>query len=173
MSKLVFESQPNFIQLRCSEPEPFYFARRRGKDSVGVLLYDLEKGFLVRMQPLVHQDDGDSKELFPCPITGSLEEGEDPRNSAIRECKEEAGYDLPDLHSLGSYIVGTQTDEIVYLFYADVSEVTPEVPTQDGTFHESISSNAWVSCDCMKELVSGECYSGLIIAYQRFLALLK
>lgn len=176
MSKQVFQSTPPFIEIRCSEPVPFYFARRKGKDSIAVLLYDFDKdSFLIRMQPLVHLDDGDSKKLFPCPITGSLDDGENPMAAALREVKEEAGYSLAPsaLRYMGSYIVGTQTDEVVHLYFADVTGMPTEAAAQDGTFHESISKNIWLSTDQVGRVVSAECYSGLIVAYYRSVSLIK
>lgn len=169
MSRQVFVSKPDFLEVRCSEPDPFYFARRRGKNSIAVLLKHQDR-YLIRYQPLVHIDDGDSKRLFACPITGSLDEGESPEQGAVREIKEEAGYNVNEssLKDLGSYIVGTQTDEVVYLFFADVSGLTPDAPMGDGTFHESISHNSWMSELDLRNLLRRECYSGLFIAYYRF-----
>lgn len=174
MSKKVFQSKPDFIEIRCSEPNPFYFARRKGKNSIGVLIYDRNtKHFLIRFQPLVHTEDGDSKELFPCPITGSLEYQENPYEAAIREVEEETGYELDGLISLGSYIVGTQTDEIVYLYFADVTGLTPNPALQDGTFHEEISENRWISIENLNKIILGECYSGLLISFYRSLPFIE
>ncbi len=49
--------------------------------------------------------------------------------AAVREVKEEAGYTV-DLLPLGRYISGTQTNEICYLFYADVTGLEPEIATR-------------------------------------------
>lgn len=171
MSKQVFVSNPPFIEIRCSEPVPYYFARRAGKDSVAVLLWRRsgeKSGYevLLRYQPLVHLADGDSKELFPCPITGSMEPGESPLAAAIREAEEESGYQMMHkrLVSMGHYIVGTQTDEVVFMYAADVTDEKPGIPIGDGTFHESISNNQWVD---WREAVIIAQYSGLIILLHR------
>jgi 8-oxo-dGTP diphosphatase len=174
MSKSVFKSGFDFLEVRCSEPVPFYFARRRGKDSIAVFLYrKTETGaeILLRHQPLVHLDDGDSTEVFPCPVTGSLELGENPELCTLREIDEETGYlVLADkLQKLGSYIVGTQTDEVVHFYAAEISEgcERQKLPASgDGGFHEAISHNEWVNAEGFtKTLVDSEesVYAGLII----------
>jgi 8-oxo-dGTP diphosphatase len=170
MSRQVFVSTPPFIEIRCSEPVPFYFARRKGKDSIGVLLFNSLTGeVLIRYQPLVHLEDGDGKGTFPCPLTGSMELDESPETCALREVYEESGYTIykEELISLGAYIVGTQTDEIVYLYAADVLNLEAEEPEGDGTFHEGISTNVWMSYD---EALAVAEYSGLIIALFRLKA---
>ena len=53
-------------------PNKFYYARRKGRDSVAVFLVDnKEQKVLIRFQPLPrHNADIDDKQvLFPCPIT--------------------------------------------------------------------------------------------------------
>jgi 8-oxo-dGTP diphosphatase len=183
MSKSVFQSNPPFLEVRCSEPVPFYFARRRGKDSIAVFLYrynrfevnegeyEAQAEILLRHQPLVHLEDGDSKEVFPCPVTGSLELGEDPELCTLREIEEETGYIVlaNELQKLGSYIVGTKTDEVVHFYTAEISEDCERqklTATGDGGFPGAISHNEWVDAEKFtKNLVKAEepVYAGLII----------
>ncbi|BAY44372.1 putative NUDIX hydrolase [Scytonema sp. HK-05] len=139
----------NWVTVK-KTPRGFDYLERKGKDSVAVFLlrrndvspviYEV----LIRQLPLCIDStefDGQMK-LFPCPITGALDEGESPEEAAIREVYEEAGFSVKVL-SLGKYIVGTQTNEICYMYYADVTGIEPDIAQQDGTYHESISKNEW------------------------------
>jgi 8-oxo-dGTP diphosphatase len=171
---VVFESPKAWVQV-IETPRKFYYLRRKHRDSVGVFL--VRKGaqgweVLVRMQPLpVHNADLDDElQLYPCPITGGLDSAdESPDECAIREVLEEAGYGVSELQDLGKYIVGTQTDETVYLFWQDVTGVEPQAAAQDGSYFESISKNEWRSLDFLKECD----YSGCQIGYYRLRELLR
>lgn len=138
----------DWIAVRES-PRGFQYLERKGKDSVAVFLLRRlgdATGWevLVRHQHLCI----DSSEvngqfnLFPCPVTGAIDEKETPEVAAVRETYEETGYKT-SLISLGQYIVGTQTNEVCYLFYADVSGIEPTEAPQEGTFLESIACNQW------------------------------
>jgi 8-oxo-dGTP pyrophosphatase MutT (NUDIX family) len=94
-----------------------------------------------------------------------------PELCTLREIDEETGYlVLADkLQKLGSYIVGTQTDEVVHFYAAEISEgcERQKLPASgDGGFHEAISHNEWVNAEGFtKTLVDSEesVYAGLII----------
>jgi 8-oxo-dGTP diphosphatase len=171
---VVFESPKAWVQV-IETPRKFYYLRRKHRDSVGVFLLRQQPNssnweVLVRMQPLpVHNADLDDEfdgemMLFPCPITGGLEsKDEDPYECAVREVMEEAGYPLESLQPLGQYIVGTQTDETVYLFWQDVTQIIPVEATQDGSYFESISKNIWQPLEFLKSCD----YSGCQIGYYR------
>ena len=150
-------------------PRNFYYLERKGKDSVGVFLvrqtgdrttYEV----LIRQQPLCidNREVNHTLTLYPCPITGSLDGDELPAAAAVREVYEEAGYTVPVL-PLGRYIVGTQTNEICYLYYADVTAIAPAEAPQDGSFFESISKNEWHPFEYLRECH----YSGCQIGYYR------
>jgi 8-oxo-dGTP pyrophosphatase MutT (NUDIX family) len=101
------------------------------------------------------------EKLYPCPITGGLYESNSPKNTAIEEAKEEAGYDIKNnIEYLGRYFVGTQTSEIVYMFFADVTGQIPEKPKGDGTYFESISKNEWRDFLDLKEFDYSACKIG-------------
>lgn len=145
--KIVFESPKGWIQV-VETPRKYYYSRRRNRDSIAAFLVQQTLGeweVLVRMQPLpIHNADLDDEfRLYPCPITGGMDQGESPKDCAAREVYEESGYSGADLKELGRYFVGTQTDETVYMYWKDVTGVSPEVPPQDGSFFESISKNEW------------------------------
>lgn len=128
----------------------FQYLERKGKDSVAVFLLRRSSENPKRYEVLIRQQhlcidnrevDGRFK-LFPCPVTGALDEGESPQAAAEREVYEETGYRV-QVSPLGQYIVGTQVNEICYLYYADVTEMEPNVAQQDGTYLESIGRNEW------------------------------
>ncbi|XHX79235.1 MAG: NUDIX domain-containing protein [Stenomitos frigidus ULC029] len=141
--------QTKWIAVKES-PRGFQYLEREGKDSVTVFLVrkssanPQQSEVLIRQQHLCvdnREVDG-TLTLFPCPITGALEEGELPEAAAIREIYEEAGYRV-QLQLFGKYIVGTQVNEICYLYYADVTGIEPDLAQQDGTYLESIGKNEW------------------------------
>lgn len=130
-------------------PGGFQFAERKGRDSVAIFLlrqstvgepYEV----LIRQQPLCIDPIivGEDLKLRPCPITGGIDGSETPEQCAVREVEEEAGYRV-EVTPLGRYIVGTQTNEICYLYYADVTGQAPGVAPQDGSYFEAISMNEW------------------------------
>jgi 8-oxo-dGTP diphosphatase len=165
LEKIVFESPKGWIQV-IETPKKYYYSRRKNKDSVAVFLVRQvveEWQVLVRMQPLpIHNADLDDEfRLFPCPLTGGMDTDELPQDCAAREVYEESGYSGADLEYLGLYLVGTQTDETVYMYWKDVTGLSPEVPNQDGSFFESISKNEWQPLSFLKECA----YSGCQIGY--------
>ena len=129
----------------------FHYLERKGKDSVAVFLLRKRKPelkeyeVLIRQQPLCidNLELNGKPRLYPCPITGGIGGNETP---------EESGFSVRVL-PLGQYIVGTQTNEICYLHYADVTGLEPEVTKQDGSYFESVSKNEWhpfeylIQCD--------------------------
>lgn len=165
--KVLFKN--DWIQVRESK-DKFFFLRRKGKNSVAVLLYR-DGEVLARYQPMcaVEVEGESTNRLAPCPITGSVEENDSYLNTAIREAKEEAGYDISSrIESTGSYIVSTQCDEICYTFIADVSSLVPEEAKGDGGYHESISYNKWVKVEDVPKLEN--VYGGLLILVNQVLA---
>lgn len=166
--------QTEWIAVKQS-PRGFQYLERKGKDSVAVFLlrtsHTVPKQLevLIRQQHLCidNQEVDGTLTLFPCPITGALEEGESPEAAASREAYEEAGYCV-EVSSCGKYIVGTQVNEICHLYYADVTGLAPDVAQQDGTYLESIGKNEWhpfeylATCD----------YAACQIGYARLRALL-
>ena len=142
-------SDYGWLKVKKSE-KGYYFSERKGKDSIAVFLVRqiIEDGnsffeVLVRKQPLPIDNSKDMK-LFNCPITGSIDEGEDIRSCAIREIEEETGYLISSekINPLGSYIVGTQTNETVYMFMTWIKDKTPKVEAEgNGNYFEGISKN--------------------------------
>ena len=156
--EIVFTTTPDFLSIKKANP-PYYYSERRGVDSVAVFLVNTNKQVLIRYQPLPPIDDG---RLFACPITGTMEPNMSPLQVARKEVKEETGYTVEGLMplDLGTYIVGTQTNERVHMFAWDVTFLEPEIPEGDGTVHEAMSENGWLDFDAAFEVAE---YSGLLI----------
>ena len=153
--KILFSTKAIAIK---ESPRGFQYLERLGKDSVAIFLvrkseWDASKyEVLIRMQPLcVDNSEVNGKpRLYACPLTGRIELGESPEQAAVRETLEESGY-ATQVTSLSRYFVGTQTNEICYLYYADVTDMNPQVALQDGTYFESVSENEWHPLDYLNE----------------------
>jgi 8-oxo-dGTP diphosphatase len=157
--------QTKWIAVKES-PRGFQYLERQGKDSVAVFLLrnsadSSRREVLIRQQHLcIDNREVDGRfTLFPCPITGALEEGESPVAAAIRETYEETGYQIQVL-SFGKYIVGTQVNEICHLYYADVTGIEPDIALQDGTYMESIGQNEWHPFDYLQSCDYAACQIG-------------
>lgn len=75
------------------------------------------------------------------------------RQTAIRELKEETGYDIDeiDLESLDWVWDSKAADTKVYLFTADISNYNQGIATTDGSELEKNSSCEWVNLiECIK-----------------------
>ena len=80
-----------------------------------------------------------------CSITGGIDHGHTPRQTALIELREEAGYEIEDadLIDLGmSY--GTKSCDTLYSLYAvNVTKKTQLAPTGDGSTLEKIARCVW------------------------------
>ncbi|MEM6839173.1 MAG: NUDIX domain-containing protein [Cyanobacteria bacterium P01_C01_bin.120] len=155
--------QTAWIAVRES-PRGFQYLERQGKDSVAVFLLRRAGAaweVLVRHQHLCidNREEQGQFRLFPCPVTGGMEPGEAPEAAAMRETYEETGYQIA-VTPLGKYIVGTQTNETCYLYYADVTDIEPVTAPLDGTFLESIAHNQWHAFEDLSGFDYGACQLG-------------
>jgi 8-oxo-dGTP diphosphatase len=171
--KILFQSK--WVSLKETQ-KGFQYLERKGINSVAVfLLRRIPKSesipfeVLIRFQPLP-VDNSFDQQLFPCPITGSIDDGEKVEESAIREAYEEAGYIIKnDMHYLGRYFVGTQTNEKVFMFYADVTDLKLSKPKNDGTYHESISKNEWKKFEFLKTCEYSACQLGFYLLKEKII----
>lgn len=145
----------------------YHYLERKGRDSIAIFLVRKSKvnrqeyEVLIRQQYLCIDNPNINEEqrLYPCPITGGIDEGESVEEAAAREVYEESGFSVQVL-PLGKYIVGTQTNEVCYMYYADVTGIEPEVAQQDGTYFESISKNEWHPLDYLNQCDYAACQIG-------------
>jgi 8-oxo-dGTP diphosphatase len=109
VDRIIFQTE--WIAVKQS-PREFQHLERKGKDSVAVFLLrksganSQQYEVLIRQQHLCIDNrkvDGKFR-LFPCPITGALDEGESAAVAAQREVYEERGYRV-QVSPLGRYIV--------------------------------------------------------------------
>jgi ADP-ribose pyrophosphatase YjhB (NUDIX family) len=144
--KVVFKGK--WVSLKES-PEGFQYLERKNKNSIAMMITrDTSTGIEVyaRYQPTTAYGTDVFSSMICCPVTGSIEQGEEYSITAQRECLEEAGFKVTreDMNSLGEYIVGTQTNEICYCYHVDVTGKEPTVPKGDGTLCEGVSYNKWI-----------------------------
>ncbi|MDJ0619516.1 MAG: NUDIX hydrolase [Calothrix sp. MO_192.B10] len=148
-------------------PRGFHYLERKGKDSVAIFLLrkkdfnTKEYEVLIRLQPLcIDNQEIDGKlKLYPCPITGSIGNDETPEVAAMREVEEESGFSVRVL-PLGRYIVSTQTNEICYMYYTDVTGLESGFAQQDGSYFESISKNEWHPFEYLSQCDYAACQIG-------------
>lgn len=156
--------ETKWVKLKESQ-NGFQFLERNGVNSIAILLIQKTNSLgwqaLIRHQPLIALSEVNDEVLDGCPITGSIDS--DSKNYfdvAIKEAFEEAGYVLKqkDLVFLGTYIVGTQTNEECYMFVADVTDKTPTSDGEgDGTYFEAKSFNRWESFENLKDYKYAAC----------------
>jgi 8-oxo-dGTP diphosphatase len=164
--RVIFSTQ--WIEVKES-PRGFQYLERKGKDSVAMFLLRRtgespeQWEVLIRQQHLcIDNREVDGKfRLFPCPVTGALDKEESPEAAAQREVYEETGYKV-QVSPLGQYIVGTQVNEICYLYYVDVTNMEPDIAQQDGTYMESIAKNEWHPLQYLESCEYSACQIGYL-----------
>ena len=125
----------------------YYFAQIPGSaGGVSILLYRQDKGM-----PILGRYEICPAHLDIVPaltaISGGIEEGDTPLETAVKESHEEAGYKLEanDFIDLGSCRLSTNQDTIVYLFAADVTSKERHHAPGDGTRGEDGAYCDWVT----------------------------
>ena len=140
----------------------FIFAQRRNINSTAALCFKRVKNkfyFLIRMQPLpllntVFRKKWD--DLYPCPITGSMEKNQQPIDNAINEIYEEANIKVTKKNMVDSSfcVATTQMNETVFNFLFDVTGCkVVNKQMGDGTVFETHSKNRWVSWQELRKIV--------------------
>lgn len=88
-------------------------------NSVAALLYDTQKKKFV----LVRQFRVGTEDYLTEVVAGSIEKGDDPKSTILREIKEETGYKTDCLQLICSFYMspGSNTEKL-FLYYAEVSE---------------------------------------------------
>lgn len=151
-----------FLSL-CQTNHNFIFAQRRNINSTASLCYKNVNNsyyFLLRYQPLPVSLTIPNKkwnDLFPCPITGSLEKQQKPLDNAIQEIFEEANIvvNKNNLVAHNFTISTTQMNEMVFNFVFDVTDcqIINKI-SGDGSIFEKCSRNKWVTIKQLKKIIS-------------------
>ncbi len=94
-------------------------------DGAAVLLHDPERRIVTLVRqfryPTWEKGPGWTLEL----VAGVIEAGRSPEEVARAEAREEAGYDIDELQSLGAfYLTPGGSSERIYLFYAAVDDTS-------------------------------------------------
>ena len=87
----------------------------------------------------------DMDRLIAASLTGGIEKGSTPLETAIKELKEETGYTSDKIETLGQTFVAKASDTLCWLFAVDVTDLVPEEIKGDGTGLESMSEPIWVN----------------------------
>ncbi|MDR1735820.1 MAG: NUDIX hydrolase [Oscillospiraceae bacterium] len=127
----VFEVGVDRVELENGRRAEREIVRHPG--GVGILAVDADgRAVLVRQFRYAA-----GREMLEIPA-GRLERGEDPRDAALRELKEETGYSAGECVPLGGIIpTGGYCSERIYLFLARF--LTPGTPSPDeGEFVETV-----------------------------------
>lgn len=138
------------IKLVKNEGGYFYLHEERCQGKiVGVLLYRRkgrdawEYGVRKEVTPAW----GKEKNLSA--LTGGCEKGMSPEETAVKEIKEESGYEVKekDLKSLGTCRGTKSTDTIYYLYAVDVGDKEPAEKTGDGSKFDNEGTIEWMYYD--------------------------
>lgn len=98
--------------------KPYYYAERKGKDSVAFILYnDTHKKY-----GLIHEWKPPLQEWLVTAFGGSIDSHKSVLEIVRQECKEEAGYNPCDGHIqfMGKHFVSTQMNQFCYLYLVSV-----------------------------------------------------
>lgn len=126
----------------------YYFAQVPGSiGGVAILLYRLndDKPILGRYEICPAHGDG----MALTAISGGIEKGDTPLETVVNESYEEGGYkiDPASFVDLGKCQLSTNQDTVVYLFAADVTNLSRYDAPGDGTKGEIGSYCDWVSIE--------------------------
>jgi 8-oxo-dGTP pyrophosphatase MutT (NUDIX family) len=113
------------------------------KITVGVLPYTINENLLSLVGVLHEYNSFREKEFCDTLITGTVDSDDETMlHTAIRELKEEGGFDCNDTSCwifLGSFRVSKSSNEYCHIYAADVTNLKAEKPTGDGSFQEEKS----------------------------------
>lgn len=132
------------------------------KDGVTVLCHDFTRKD-GRYFLLLHEQCGAYASTLPklCALTGSIDPGEQPLQTAIREVREEAGAVVleQDIDSLGVVFTYKGCTKRTYLFCANLEEAAFVEPDGDGS---DVEERAYVRWHSLEDLLG--CEDALLLA---------
>jgi len=138
-TEILFED--DYMELR--KRDDYTYAHEKRNSGVAIFVYRYNgTEVLGRYEPNPAHDA--DQEL--CSITGKIDEGETPEKAAVRELKEETGYecDLQDLEDLGMVYPYKGADYRLYLFAVDATNLEQGEAEGDGSRYEENSYCEWL-----------------------------
>lgn len=125
MSKVLAKSPGEWVSLVTDDTERFFWSRRKGVDSIGVVIVRFDEK--ENMEVLVHQEMNPAhahyRDLNFGAIGGSIDKDKPLVQIAVEEVREEGGFDVTQeqMVSCGRMFCTTQSDEHVHLYVVDVT----------------------------------------------------
>jgi len=170
MDRKIFSSYGDFLSIKSAETTPYFYAERKGIDSVAFILVDRskEKPYGVvneRKPPLDERSDGlafletafgGSNDIIDLESYYQLNENEKISHLleiVKNEVREEAGYliETHDITFISKEFVSTQMNQWCYLFSVNVSGIVQgEKDPQNET--EAMATVVWKSLDEVKKM---------------------
>lgn len=141
----------DFLDLYESS-QKFYYAQRKGINSIAALCFkknlDGSIKFLVHYQGMPNIAERKYlNQKYACPITGSIENNEDPLNCALREVYEEGGIKITakNFVAVNKVVATTQMNEQIFCFLFNVKNLKQGIPKTDGSIFEQNATNKWMT----------------------------
>jgi ADP-ribose pyrophosphatase YjhB (NUDIX family) len=139
--KILWKNQ--WVEI-CLKDEWYTYSRNR--DGVFVLGYRVVEGayeYLVRLEHNPCHSEG----LISTSLTGGIEKGSTPTETAVRELKEESGYEVSkhDLVNLGWVFPSKFSSDKTYMYAVDLTGLEAGVVEGDGTRGEEGAYCVWAS----------------------------
>lgn len=170
MDKKIFSSYGDFLSIKSAETTPYFYAERKGVDSVAFILVDRSKdrpyGVVNERKPplderfgklaFLETAFGGSNDIVDSNSYDSLNEEEKMKHLheiVEMEVREEAGYlvDDGDVHCISKEFVSTQMNQWCYLFVVNVEGVVQgEKDPQNET--EAMATVVWKNLDEVKKM---------------------
>ena len=135
MEQILYEN--HYLSLKKRGNYIYSHESRSNGKLVAILVYDSSRPDVVLGRYEICPAHGDTSPQL-CAITGGVEKGKTPIESAITELREEAGYcaDESELESLGFVRPSKSADTVTYLYAFDANGKTQHKVTGDGSFYE-------------------------------------
>jgi hypothetical protein len=169
MEKTIFASPGKFMIVKSASTTPYFYAERKGMDSVAFILVDNDRddkyGMINERKPPMDHRVG-KEVMMETAFGGSndmidddeyLKMSEDEIKSHFKElvqteCREESGYRVPldKIEFISKELVSTQMNQMCYMFKVNVTGVKQgEADPQNR--EEAMATNQWKTLKGVQE----------------------
>ena len=124
---------------RYTQPVLKYYHNKYNKKKAGILFFDKNKNKVLLVQS--------KGNLWGIP-KGTFEEGETKEECAIREVREETGFNIDPFELNDNYI---KVKGRAYYYYVEMDETTVEV--QQDYKDNDANGISWLNCNCLIKLM--------------------